>query len=104
MHELLDCARQSGPRKWLLNEFEHGGRHRLAGESDNWGGRECCFNAFAKVNPSPSGILGAGSRVGFLKSTHEKLQRWTAAHGNPQQVALRCRLKPGKFWEHFPAM
>ena len=36
--------------------------------------------------------LGMGKACQLSEGEREKLQQWTAAHGTPQQVALRCRI------------
>src|ERR1039458_1868387 len=36
--------------------------------------------------------LGMGKSCQLSDAEQEKLQQWTAAHGTPQQVALRCRI------------
>src|SRR3954466_6199321 len=35
---------------------------------------------------------GMGQRCQLSAMEQQKLQQWTAAHGTPQQVALRCRI------------
>src|SRR2546425_10603588 len=35
---------------------------------------------------------GVGKSCQLSEVEREKLQQWTAAHGTPQQVALRCRI------------
>ena len=36
--------------------------------------------------------LGMGKSCQLSDVEREKLPQWTAAHGTPQQVALRCRI------------
>jgi hypothetical protein len=36
-----------------------------------------------------------GKSCQLTEVEREKLQQWTAAHGTPQQVALRCRIVLG---------
>src|SRR5450432_3714448 len=67
---------------------QHSERWKSSSEKMPYALVQCPANNWTE----PPRRWGMGSSCPLSEMEREKLQQWTAAHGTPQQVALRCRI------------